>query len=80
MKQTAVDWLESKIIQMVNHGSDFGEDFPALAVHLNKAKEMEKQQMIDAWSNGWLNDYQSDEDVKNSAEHYYNETFNKKEK
>jgi hypothetical protein len=47
MKQTAVDWLESKIIQMVNHGSDFGEDFPALAVHLNKAKEMEKEQMVD---------------------------------
>ena len=42
--------------------------------------EMEKKQMIDAWGNGWLNDYQSDEDVKNSAEHYYNETFNKKEK
>jgi hypothetical protein len=38
--------------------------------------EMEKEQMVDAWSNGWLNDYKSDEDVKNSAEHYYNETFN----
>jgi hypothetical protein len=78
MKQTAVDWLESKIIQMVNHGSDFGEDFPALAVHLNKAKEMEKEQMVDAWSDGWLNDYEYDEDVKNSAEQYYNKTFNTK--
>jgi hypothetical protein len=80
MKQTAVEWLESKIIQMVNHGSDFGEDFPALAVHLNKAKEMEKEQMVDAWSDGWLNDYEYDEDVKNSAEQYYNKTFNTNEK
>jgi hypothetical protein len=39
---------------------------------------MEKEQMVDAWSDGWLNDYEYDEDVKNSAEQYYNETFNKK--
>ena len=41
---------------------------------------MEKEQMVDAWSDGWLNDYEYDEDVKNSAEHYYNETFNTNEK
>jgi hypothetical protein len=45
-----------------------------------QAKEMEKEQIIDAWRDGWLNDYEYDEDVKNSAEHYYNETFNTKEK
>jgi hypothetical protein len=41
--------------------------------------ETEKQQIIDAWSNGWLNDYKSDDDVKNSAEHYYDETFGVKD-
>jgi len=74
MKQTAVEWLR-----------DLYENQPAYEEYIldeqwEKALEMEKEQMIDAWSNGWLNDYQSDEDVKNSAEHYYNETFNKKEK
>jgi hypothetical protein len=74
MKQTAVEWLR-----------DLYENQPAydesiLDEQWQKAIEMEKEQMIDAWSNGWLNDYQSDEDVKNSAEHYYNETFNTNEK
>jgi hypothetical protein len=74
MKQTAVEWLR-----------DLYENQPAYEEYIldeqwEKALEMEKEQMIDAWSNGWLNDYQSDEDVKNSAEHYYNETFNTNEK
>ena len=74
MKQTAVEWLR-----------DLYENQPAYEEYIldeqwEKALEMEKEQMIDAWSNGWLNDYQSDEDVKNSAEHYYNETFSTKEK
>ena len=74
MKQTAVEWLR-----------DLYENQPAYEEYIldeqwEKALEMEKEQMIDAWSNGWLNDYQSDEDVKNSAEQYYNETFNTKEK
>ena len=74
MKQTAVEWLR-----------DLYENQPAYEEYIldeqwEKALKMEKEQMIDAWSNGWLNDYQSDEDVKNSAEHYYNETFNTNEK
>jgi hypothetical protein len=72
MKQTAVEWLR-----------DLYENRPAyeeciLEDEWEEALKMEKEQMIDAWSNGWLNDYQSDEDVKNSAEQYYNETFNTK--
>ncbi len=74
MKQTAVEWLR-----------DLYENRPAyeeciLEDEWEEALKMEKEQMIDAWSNGWLNDYQSDEDVKNSAEQYYNETFNTNEK
>jgi hypothetical protein len=67
MKQTAVDWLIGQLYAPCR----------GIPSHIiEQAKEMEKEQMIDAWGNGWLNDYQSDEDVKNSAEHYYNETFN----
>jgi hypothetical protein len=82
MKQTAVDWLIEKVngqsTGLGMYGMNVRIDIPADVIQ--QAKEMEKEQMIDAWSNGWLNDYQSDEDVKNSAEHYYNETFNTSEK
>jgi hypothetical protein len=76
MKQTAVEWQHIELSKFLYGKSEFTDANDILI----KAKEMEQEQMIDAWSNGWLNDYQSDEDVKNSAEHYYNETFNKKEK
>ena len=67
MKQTAVEWLIGQLYAPCR----------GIPSHIiEQAKEMEKEQMVDAWSNGWLNDYKSDEDVKNSAEHYYNETFN----
>jgi hypothetical protein len=74
MKQTAVEWLR-----------DLYENQPAydefiLDEQWQKAIEMEKEQMVDAWSDGWLNDYEYDEDVKNSAEQYYNKTFNTNEK
>jgi len=73
MKQTAVDWFLDEILKC-----GYIKKLPI--IEFQQAKEMEKEQMIDAWSNGWLNDYQSDEDVKNSAEQYYNETFNTNEK
>jgi hypothetical protein len=74
MKQTAVEWLR-----------DLYENQPAydefiLDEQWQKAIEMEKEQMVDAWSDGWLNDYEYDEDVKNSAEQYYNKTFKTNEK
>ena len=86
MKQTAVEWLVEQLVELDKQLDGRRKNDDATVLKLNptklfeQAKEMEKEQMIDAWSNGWLNDYQSDEDVKNSAEHYYNETFNKKEK
>jgi len=76
MKKTAVEWQHIELSKFLYGKSEFTDANDILI----KAKEMEKEQMIDAWSNGWLNDYQSDEDVKNSAEHYYNETFNTNEK
>jgi hypothetical protein len=76
MKQTAVEWQHIELSKFLYGKSEFTDANDILI----KAKDMEKEQMIDAWSNGWLNDYQSDADVKNSAEHYYNETFNTNEK
>ena len=81
MKQTAVEWFEKNISKYISYHYDKAyEEHDEVTKIFEQAKAMEKEQMIDAWSNGWLNDYQSDEDVKNSAEHYYNETFNTNEK
>ena len=84
MKQTAVEWLSDNLWflkeQMANKEITIGQYTITRVKLIERAKAMEKEQMIDAWSNGWLNDYQSDADVKDSAEQYYNETFNTNEK
>jgi hypothetical protein len=52
-QQTAVEKLESTIQSMIEHGADLGEDYPALMVHIQQAKEMEKQQREDDYKRGW---------------------------
>ena len=42
MKQSAVQWLEKRIHDMIKQGSDFGEDLPPLLIHFEQAKEMDK--------------------------------------
>jgi hypothetical protein len=59
-KQTAVEWLEDKLPTI----------FKEISINkqlLEQAKEMEKQQIIDAY----------DKISMNTAEQYYKETFNK---
>jgi len=63
MKQTAVEWLEIELKKK-------GYNFPYVTLKINQAKEMEKQQIIDARVKKPL---QSEWD---EAEQYYNETFN----
>jgi len=67
--KTAVEWFANRLIE---RGLDYSiEDF-------EQAKEMEKQQIIDAYSNGRV-----DEQFKGTgasfyitkSEQYYNETF-----
>jgi hypothetical protein len=70
MKQTAVEWLRNKMLVECLEPSD--ELF-------EQAKEMEKEQIINAYDEGDNNGadriyYHSDRDDK-SAEEYYNETF-----
>ena len=70
MKQTAVEYLVDQL-------------FPkALSIeqyhHIEQAKEMEKQQVIDAYIKG---NYKSNRDMYwkvKSAEEYYNEKYNTK--
>jgi hypothetical protein len=62
MKQTAVEWLE----EIASKGFISPENF-------EQAKEMEKQQMFDAYDDG---NYAYGMGIK-EPEQYYNETFNK---
>lgn len=73
MKQTAVEWLCE--MQKAQLGMLFESD-------IEKAKEMEKQQIIDARVNGVaegidIGGNPITEDISKNHEIYYNETFNK---
>jgi HEPN domain-containing protein len=70
MKQTAVQWLYSIMLRPL---SQWPDDMWA------QAKEMEKEQIKDAWIDGDNSDCLSEQDSSDFAEQYYNETFNIKE-
>ena len=84
MEQTALEWYAARI-----HDIEFKKSVGAISVieyyeeltkSLEQAKEMEKQQIEEAYSNGRV-----DEQFKGTgasfyitkAEQYYNKTFNK---
>jgi hypothetical protein len=82
-KLTSVEWLEDMIKNMVYNGADFGDDYPSLLVHIKKAKQMEKEQIIDTYEAGEENamDCHSIPNFNDiTAEQYYNETFKQQEK
>ena len=58
MKQTAVEWLINEL--------DLSNDSLTMKI-INKAKEMERKQIIDAFNEGYFDE--------KSAEQYYNQTF-----
>ena len=51
-EQTAVQWLESMVNRMIQNGGDLGEDLPALMNHIQKAKEIEREQIQTAFDAG----------------------------
>jgi hypothetical protein len=81
-QQTAVDWLEKTIQSMIEHGADLGEDYPALMVHIQQAKEKFEQQIENAWDRGkyigqFFSEKQIEVEYEQDAEQYYNETYKK---
>ena len=73
MKQTAVEWLISKLQQSKDWQRVLNEVSQMSTVQFNlleQAKEMEKEQIIDAY----YYDPNCDE-IKDDGETYYNETF-----
>jgi hypothetical protein len=69
-KQTAVEWLVNEMPVI-----DWAD--PYWKVKLDKAKEMEKQQIIDANMAGQMFIAATPGHYKNDAEDYYKGTFNK---
>jgi hypothetical protein len=71
MKQTAVEWLEEKLI-------DAGLQFTkGEALEIEQAKEMEKQQMFGYVEHSYITRTKELEIHKYLFEQYYNEKFNK---
>ena len=72
---TAVEWLYENLKSHFKHDGDL---FEVVQFSFEQAKEMEKQQIIDAYKNG---KYESDKIVMSDrfyAEQYYNEQFKNK--
>jgi disulfide oxidoreductase YuzD len=73
--KTAVEWLYKNLKSHFEHDGDLLE---VVQFSFEQAKEMEKQQIIDAYKNG---KYESDKIVMSDrfyAEQYYNEQFKNK--
>ena len=66
-KQTAVEWLA----EILNNKAQLSEFEKGV---IEQAKEMEREQIIDAYSEGDVNGIMNNE---MRAKQYYNETFNK---
>lgn len=78
-KGSSVDYIEEMIHRMIEHGSDFGDDLPALLVHIQKAKERHEEEIIDAYDCGFVDGYEiglATNKVKyNNANDYHKKTF-----
>ena len=73
MKQTAVEWLRDKLLNPdVRLERDMYDFIYKL---IDKAKEMEKQQIIEAFNQGNIYEGNFFDRVNITAEQYYNETF-----
>jgi hypothetical protein len=75
MGQTAVEWLIEQLVIMDKQldGKRKNEDATVMKINptkiLNQAKEMEKQQIIDAWDSAYGGDSNHD------GEQYYKENY-----
>jgi hypothetical protein len=72
MKQTAVEWL-AETLRFASK-----ELYAEMYEHIEQAKQMEKEQIIDTYDAGQLH-FWPDEFLQR-GEYYYNETFKTNEK
>ena len=67
-KNTAVEWLLQQIEN--KNGTEFSSYYNEF---IEQAKEIEKQQIIDAWVDG--NDNEPKETTEHYAKQYFNQTY-----
>ncbi len=74
MKHTAVDWLYNNLKSHFEHDGDLLE---CVQMSMQQAKEIEKEQIINAFEQGENNsvDYFNPENRIKESEQYYNETY-----
>jgi hypothetical protein len=76
-KQTAIDWL------IVELGEYFPHEIGGIHLMVEKAKQMERQQIIDANDSGFEDGVmftQIGTPIYDTPEQYYNETYGKQDK
>ena len=71
MKQTAIEWLVNKL----NNDFENNDFLISYANEISQAKELEKQQIMDAWNDG-----RYENTGYGDSETHYNETFKKNNK
>ena len=74
MKQTSIDWLFEKLCKNKDINIALKSNFYTATKVFEQAKEMEKQQIIDAYKQGQF-EFDGDLIRESHAEDYYNETF-----
>jgi len=67
-RQTAVEWLIEDLTRL-------GHNFKLYSKEIQQAKEMEKEQIVDAYVECWKANMPDGYECKKSAEQYYNETY-----
>jgi len=72
--KTAVEWLVEKLSYSTSDGTIISHHF-IINKLVEQAKEMEKEQIIDAFVECWKENMPEGYECKQSAEYYYNETF-----
>ena len=78
-KQSSVEWFANESwqlkVQLDNQEISVDEYAVSYVRLLYKAKEMEKEQIINAFWNGDNTDCTSEQNIEEFADQYYNETY-----
>jgi hypothetical protein len=78
-KQTAVEWLEEQFRWMLEDGVDISDVFHSTIEKFKQAKQMEKEQIKDAFTDGCIGEMY-ELNAYYTSEKYYNKTYKQQEK
>jgi len=79
MKQTALEWLMYQMLECVGNNEDDTMEIVIPRDAFEKAKEMEKEQIIDAYlKDRKRRDFLNALKLMDKAEEYYNKTYKNK--